>query len=74
MEGFKKHKYLVKKTNGKPMDPRSKHFVLRYDKHQDDKNHMRACQKAMLVYADTIEQHMPELAADLRKEVELNNK
>ncbi len=43
-EGFRTHKYDIRKTSGEPLHPDAKYFVLRYDK---DPNAV----VAMLAYA-----------------------
>lgn len=42
------------------------YFVLRLDDGCKDPAHTAACRKAVLAYADEIEHHLPQLAADLR--------
>jgi hypothetical protein len=51
----------------KPVDKDSEYFVLRLDDGGKDPNHIAACRKAVLVYADEIEPYIPQLAADLRE-------
>ena len=58
-------RYIIKKANGEPIDPRARYFVLRFDRHGDDPKHIAACQKALLVYAAEIEPHLPQLAFEL---------
>lgn len=60
-------RYIVKKANGGPVDPRAEYFVLRVDAHASDPKHAAACRKALMTYADEIEQHIPQLAAELRE-------
>jgi len=60
-------RYIVTKANGKQVDPEAEYFVLRLDLKGDDKDHIFACRKAIQVYADHINEAIPELAADLRK-------
>lgn len=59
-------RYTVTKASGKPNDPGAEYFVLRLDDGGKDPKHVAACRKAILVYADAIEDHLPYLAADLR--------
>ena len=59
-------KYHIQKTNGQPLDPNSIYFVLRLD---GNNPHAAACRAAALVYCDRIEEHIPQLAGDLRAEV-----
>lgn len=58
-------RYRVEKLDG-PTDPDAEYFVLRLDDGGSDPKHIAACRKALLVYADEIETHLPELASDLR--------
>jgi len=60
-------KYIVTKANGEPVDPRAEYFLLRTDKYAKDQMHVAACIKALLVYADEIEPHLPQLAKELRE-------
>ena len=64
MEGLI-NKYKLEKTNGNPIDPNAKYFVLRYDAGQKDKKHGAACRKALYKYALEIADHLPELSKDL---------
>ena len=43
----------------------AKYFVLRYDDHQKDKNHRKACLEALKTYAICIRPFIPELADNL---------
>ncbi len=63
------HRYEVKKVSGRPINPKAKYFVLRYDKNGDDLNHIRACQTALLVYAQIINNHIPLLSEDLKRDL-----
>ncbi|WP_342632693.1 hypothetical protein [Marinobacter alkaliphilus] len=58
-------RYRVEKLNG-PTDPGAEYFVLRVDGGGSDPKHIAACRKALQVYANEIEPHLPELAKDLR--------
>ena len=49
----------------KDVDENAEYFVLRLDKNGDDPIHIDACRKAVLVYADAIKDHLPELSKDL---------
>lgn len=51
----------------KPVSEGAEYFVLRLDSGSSDPVHIEACKKAVLVYADEIESHLPELAKDLRE-------
>jgi len=55
-------KYKIEKTNGKPVDPKAKYFVLRYDKKSKDP----AAVKALLQYAHLTQND--ELKADIENE------
>lgn len=59
-------RYIVRKANGEPVDPRAEYFVLRTDKFASDQRHAAACRKAVLTYAAEIEPFIPQLAAELR--------
>ncbi len=60
------NRYIIKKSNGDSVSPVAKYFVLRLDEYGSDKIHVNACRKAALTYANEIENHLPELAKDLR--------
>jgi hypothetical protein len=66
-------KYLGETITGKkyepitePVKPDAEYFVLRLDG-KGEENHVKACRKALMVYADEIENYLPELANDLRE-------
>ena len=59
-------KYNITKTNGQPLDPDSIYFVMRLD---GNNPHADACRVAALAYCHSIEEHIPQLAGDLRAEV-----
>lgn len=59
-------RYNVSKVDGNN-DPSADYFVLRLDEHGDDKQHIEACRKAVMLYADEIESHLPQLSKDLRE-------
>lgn len=59
-------KYIISKANGSTVSEDAEYFVLRLDEKQKDDVHRNACVKAVLTYADEIENHLPELAKDLR--------
>lgn len=56
------NKYHVTKTDGSPIDPEARYFVLRYDTDS-------AARKALAVYARYIEAENPDLARDLRSKL-----
>jgi len=47
------------------VDDNSEYFVLRLDDNVSDKNHLAACRKAILTYAENIRSFTPKLAEDL---------
>lgn len=57
-------KYIITRADGKPIDPENEYFVLKIEG-KGDKEHIEACRRAILVYADEIEEHLPELANDI---------
>lgn len=58
-------KYIIKKSNGSPVEEGAEYFVLRLDGKAKDKKHVEACRKAVLKYAYEIRDHLPELSKDL---------
>lgn len=56
---YRKYVVSVSKANGEQVDPDAEYLVLRLDTDE-------AARKAALVYADGIEDTMPELADDIR--------
>lgn len=58
-------KYNIQKVSGEPIDDGAEYFVLRLDKGGDDPIHIQACREAILVYANKIKSHLPELSKDL---------
>ena len=63
MSGLK-HKYNLTKADGSPVDPDGIYFVLKLN--SKDPAHREASQRAALVYANRIQETIPELAEDLR--------
>ena len=59
-------RYTVAKADGSPVDESAEYFVLRLDSGGNDPAHIAACRTAVMTYADEIEPHLPQLAADLR--------
>jgi hypothetical protein len=57
-------KYIIKKADGSPIDKGAEYFVLRLNG-DGDINHIEACKKAVLVYAEQIKDHLPLLSQDL---------
>jgi len=65
-------RYEVKKRHPEqdgPDDPNAIYFVLRIDAHGKDPNHIRACQRAALKFAELVHDRRPELADDLCRTV-----
>ena len=67
-------RYNVTKTNGEPVDEKAEYFVLRLDEGGDDIKHIKACRKAIRVYAKKIKKHLPQLSKDLLKRYSKNKK
>ena len=59
------HKYNLTKADGTEVDPDGRYFVLKLD--SKDAAHRQASQEAALVYAENIQETIPELAEDLRE-------
>lgn len=59
--GYEK-KYIISKSNGKPVDPNADYFVLRLDK---DPHAI----KALITYANSVQKDNVELATDLWKKI-----
>jgi len=55
-------KYIISRTDGKPVDPEARYFVLRLDK-KDDWG--RACRKAVMELARNIYEQNPEFGQSL---------
>jgi hypothetical protein len=64
-KGGWRHKYIIQKTNGHPLDPEARYFVLRFDAPGGDP-HARV---AMRAYADSVRSDNPRLADDVIKKV-----
>ena len=58
-------KYNISRTDGKELDPKAEFFILRLDEHGFNHNHINACRKAILAYADEIAVRNPKMAKDL---------
>lgn len=48
-------------------DTGSEYFVMRLDEGGKDYEHIKACRIGVNAYADAIENHLPQLAKDLRE-------
>ena len=57
-------KYIIRRTDRKPIDPDNKYFVLKYEGEGDEK-HIDACRKALRVYAEEVKDFLPELSEEL---------
>lgn len=58
-------KYNITKSSGESLSPNFDGFVLRLDNAGDDA-HVKASLRAIMIYADEIEDRLPELAEDIR--------
>jgi hypothetical protein len=58
-------KYILKRTDGKPIDEKAEFFILRLDELGHNPVHLNACRRGVLAYADAIAATKPELAKDL---------
>ena len=61
-------RYKVEKVNTEKdgaNDPDAQYLVLRLDSGGNDIEHIKACQRAALEYANQIRPHMPNLADDV---------
>ena len=58
-------RYLISKADGTPVDENAEYFVLRIDLNGKDQKHIAACRKALMVYADEIKDHLPQLSREL---------
>lgn len=63
-DGLHRHYTVLKAETGAPAE--GEFFVLRLDAGCKDDAHLTACRHAALAYADAIEPHRAELAADIR--------
>jgi hypothetical protein len=57
-------KYIISKVDGTSINPENEYFVLKL-KGDGDPEHMKACRKAVLKYADEIRNYLPELSEDI---------
>ena len=61
-------RYLITHVDNTPVDPAARYFVLRLDYSPGcDEAHVAACRLAALEYAEHIQNHLPELAHDMRQ-------
>lgn len=67
--GLLKNKYNITHSDGSPVHPEAKYFVLRLDDYGRDPIHIDACREAMLTYAGKIKHHLPLLADDIFKDL-----
>jgi len=68
MEGLKQ-KYILKKTNGKSIDPKAKYFVIRYDEGMKDKAFLRANRRALIKFTNEIFTENEKLSLELRSDI-----
>jgi hypothetical protein len=59
------NRYYVSKVNGEKVDENAEYFILRLDEYGSDINHIKACRKAIITYANEIKEHLPILSSDL---------
>lgn len=59
-------RYIIGKSNGKPVDPNADYFVLRLDFGSGSTDYVKASRIAVLAYTNAIEEVNPKLAADIR--------
>jgi hypothetical protein len=64
-------KYILAKSDGSNIDPEAKYFILRYDADSADRE---AARGALLHYAGLVQDSNPQLASDLRKQLEIEAK
>jgi len=50
-----------------PVDEDAEYFVMRLDTGGSDIEHIKSCRIGIHAYADAIQHHLPELAADLKE-------
>jgi hypothetical protein len=58
-------KYLVYKTNGKPIDPKAEFIVLRID----DGQYVDACRVGVAAFAKAVRKKNPILADDIERKL-----
>ncbi len=58
-------KYILARVDGQDLDPEAEFFILRLDAKGKNHNHINACRRAVLAYADAIAPTKPGLALDL---------
>lgn len=59
-------RYVIAKSDGTPIDPRARYFVLRLDEYGDDQEHVAACRAAAHEWCDKSPPHLKQVADDLR--------
>lgn len=57
-------KYTIGRVDGTPINPEDVYFVLKLEG-EGDPNHIEACRKAIITYADEIREFNPQLAIEL---------
>ena len=58
-------KYIIKKANGKPLDPNFEAIVLRIDGGQ----YVDACRAGAFAFAQSVKKHNPLLADDIKNKL-----
>ena len=58
-------KYIITKANGEPVDENAEYFVLRLDDKCSNPHHAEASKRAIIQYAISIREYMPELATEI---------
>lgn len=58
-------RYYIEHADGRPVHDCAEYFILRLDNYGSDPKHVEACRKAVLVYAEEIKNHLPELSKEL---------
>lgn len=59
------NKFMITRTDGKPVNPEAEYFVLRLDNKQSHLEHLQASLKALNAYANAIAESNPVLAKEI---------
>ena len=62
-------KYRITKTDGTPVNPKAKYFVLRYDGNMKDKEFLRASRRGLIEFCNQMMPINEVLSQELRSEV-----
>lgn len=65
--GWKQEGFFGMKAITKAVDKNAEYFIMRLDEGGKDIEHIKACRIGVHSYANAIENHLPELAKDLRE-------